>query len=109
MGDAYTDGIPEAFAITSRRLDDLVIIALSGELDCANGELLDETIREAEEEDSKTIFIDMRKLSFVDSVGLSVLCGARNRCDRIRFVPSDHDQVARLLALSRADAVLGLP
>jgi anti-anti-sigma factor len=103
------DCIPEAFAITSRRLNDLVIIALSGELDSANRELLDQTIREAEEEDSKTIFIDLRELSFMDSVGLSVLCAARNRCDRIRFVPSDHDQVARLLALSRTDAVLGLP
>ena len=109
MGGANANGIPEPFAVTSRRSDDLLIITLSGELDAANAELLDRAIRKAEEEDSETIFVDLRELSFMDSVGLSVLCVARNRCDRIRFVPSDHDQVARLIALTRTDEVLGYP
>lgn len=107
--DPVMDGIPEAFAATSRRSGDLLIITLTGELDAATVELLDQTIREAEKEHSNTIFVDLRELSFMDSMGLSLLCNARRRCDRIRFVPSDHDQVARLIALTGTDEVLGVP
>ena len=107
--DPVMDGIPEAFAVKSRRSDEVLIITVSGELDAASVELLDGAIREAEKGDSKTILVDLRELSFMDSVGLSLLCGARGRCDRIRFVPSGHDQVARLVALSGTDEVLGYP
>ena len=110
MGDAYTTAsIPEAFGISSRRSDDLVIVTLTGELDAAHVVLVDQAIRAAEKQDCKTIFIDLRGVSFIDSVGLNVLCAARRRCDRIRFVPSDHDQVARLIALTGTEAALGLP
>lgn len=109
MGDGYVNGIPEAFAVKSRRSDDVLIIAVTGELDAANVELLDQTIREAEEGDSETIFLDLRELSFIDSMGLSVLLEARRRSDRIKFVPSNHDQVARLVALTGTGEVLGFP
>ena len=103
------DGIPDALAVKSRRWDDVLIITVTGELDATSVERLDQAICEAEWGDSKTIFMDLRETSFLDSVGLSVLCDARRRCDRIRFVPSDHDQVARLIALSMTDEVLGYP
>ena len=109
MGDAYTTGIPEAFAVDSRRSGELLIITLSGELDAATVELLDQTIRETEKEDGKTILVDLREVSFIDSMGLNVLLEARRRCDRIEFVPSNHDQVARLIALSGTEEVLGYP
>ena len=109
MGDADTTGMSEAFVVTSRRSDDLLIISLTGELDVGGVEQLDQAIRDAEKDDSETIFVDMRELTFMDSMGLSVLCEARRRCNRIRFVPSDHDQVARLIALTGTDEVLGYP
>jgi anti-sigma B factor antagonist len=103
------DTIPEPFAVTTRRSEDLLIITVTGELDGATADLLDPAIREAEKEDSVTIFVDLRGVSFIDSLGLNLLFEARSRCDRIRFVPSGHDQVARLIALTGADEVLGLP
>lgn len=109
MGDAYMNGVPQEFAVASRRSDDLLIITLSGELDAANVEPLKQAILEAEKGDSETIFLDLRELSFIDSVGLSVLLEARRRSDRIRFVPSNHDQVARLMALTGTEEALGYP
>ena len=109
MGSGYADGLPEEFAVTSRRSDDLRVIALSGELDAATVELLEQAIRKAEDEDSKTIFLDLRELSFIDSMGLNVLLEARRRCDRIRLGPSNHDQVTRLIGLTGTDKTLGYP
>jgi anti-anti-sigma factor len=103
------DAIPEAFAVSTRRSGELLITTVTGELDAGSVEQLDQAIRVAEKEDSVTIFVDLRGVSFIDSVGLNLLLDARRRCDRIRFVPSDHDQVARLIALTGADEVLGLP
>ena len=109
MGDAYTNSIPEVFAITSRRSGDLVIIAISGELDLAKSDQLEEAIRDAEKEDCKTIFLDLREVSFIDSMGLSVLMEARRRSDRIRIVPSKHDAVTRLVALTSTEEAFGFP
>ena len=103
------DGIPEAFAVTSRRSSDLLIVTVSGELDAGSVEQLDQAMREAEAEVCKTIFVDLREVSFIDSTGLSLLCDARRRCDWIRFIPSEHDQVARLIALSGTEELLGVP
>ena len=109
MADVYVNGNPDAFAVTSRSSQSLVIIAVSGELDLEKVELLDQAIQEAETEYRKRIVIDLRELSFIDSVGLSLLCEARRRCERIRFVPSDHDEVGRLIALTGTSEALGYP
>ena len=109
MADVFMNGNPDAFALTSRRSQDLVIIAASGELDAGMVELLDQAIQEAETEYRKTIVIDLRELSFIDSTGLNLLLEARRRCERIRFVPSDHDEVGRLIALTGTNEALGYP
>ena len=106
---AGSNSIPEAFAVTSRRSGDLLIIGVTGELDAWSVGRLDRALREAEAAVCKTIFVDLRGVSFIDSVGLNLLFDARRRCDRTRFVASDHDQVARLIALTGADEVLGFP
>jgi anti-anti-sigma factor len=105
---AGSNVIPEKFAVTSRRSGGLLIIAVAGELDIGNVELLDQPIHEAEQGDAETIFLDLRELSFVDSV-VSLLCEARRRSDRIRFVPSDHPAVTRIVAVSGTDEILGYP
>jgi anti-anti-sigma factor len=109
MGDTYTNGIPEKLAISSRRSEALVIIAVSGELDMSNAEQLDEAIREAERGDCETIFVDLREVGFMDSTGLSMLLEAHRRSDRIRIVPSNHDAVTRLISLTATEEVFGYP
>jgi anti-sigma B factor antagonist len=82
-------------------------IALSGELDLASAEDLDRAIRTCEETDIGGIVIDLADVSFIDSSGLSALLEARKRIDgRLHFVPSRHEAVTRLLALTETDKIL---
>jgi anti-sigma B factor antagonist len=93
------------FSIKTRLEGDAIIVAISGELDLASTDQLDEAIRYAEQMASvRRIVVDLDELSYLDSAGLSVLLEARRRArdngNHIRFVPSRHDQVTRLLSLT---------
>jgi anti-sigma B factor antagonist len=88
---------------TGRRGDSLTI-TLSGEVDLATVDRLDLAIRRAEETDVGRIVLDLSELSFLDSTGLSVLLNAsarsRENGNRLSFIPSKHDAVMRVLALT---------
>jgi len=90
--------------IKSKREGDSVTVAVAGEIDLSTADHLDAAIREAEKTEINRIVVDLSDLSFVDSTGLSVFLEAiqRNRRggNRLSFVPSKHDEVARLLALT---------
>jgi anti-sigma B factor antagonist len=90
--------------IRSHRKGDSVTIIVAGELDLSTADQLDAAIREAEETDTNRIVVDLSAMSFVDSTGLAVLLEAikRTRRDgnRLSFVPSRHEAVTRLLALT---------
>jgi anti-sigma B factor antagonist len=90
--------------IKSKREGDSVTVAVAGEIDLSTADQLDAAIRKAEETDTNRIVVDLSALSFVDSTGLSVLLEAikRTRSDgnRLSFVPSKHEAVTRLLALT---------
>jgi anti-sigma B factor antagonist len=107
--DARSDGIPEPFLITPSREDGRAVIAVSGELDLSKVDLLDQAIRNTETGDSKKIVVDLRAVSFIDSAGLSLLLRVRRRSDRIGLIPSTHDAVARLIALTGTEEALGHP
>jgi anti-sigma B factor antagonist len=91
-------------AIKASRAGDATIIAVSGELDLASADQLDEAIRDAEKGATGWIVVDLEDLSFMDSTVLAVLLNARKRArdngSRLRFVRSRHDQVARLLSVT---------
>jgi anti-sigma B factor antagonist len=90
--------------IRTRLKSDVTIIAVSGELDLASADRLDKAIRDAEESATGWIVIDLDGLSFMDSTCLGVLLQARRRAsengNRLRFIPSRHEQVTRLLSLT---------
>ena len=90
--------------IKSKRERDAVIVAVAGEIDLSNVDQLDGAIREAEKTEINRIVVDLSVLSFIDSTGLSVLLEAikRNRRNgnRLSFVPSQHNEVVRLLAVT---------
>jgi anti-sigma B factor antagonist len=91
-------------AIKTSRAGDSTIIALSGELDLASADELDEAIRGAEVGATEWIVVDLEEMSFMDSAILTVLLMARLRArdngHRLRFVRSRHEQVARLLSVT---------
>src|SRR5215211_7610380 len=90
--------------IKTRREGDSVTVAVAGELDLSTADKLDAAIRDAEETEIGRIVVDLSDLTFLDSTGLQVLlqAGVRHRRDgnRLIFVPSKHDAVARLIALT---------
>jgi anti-sigma B factor antagonist len=104
---AAPDPMGQPLAIESARDGDSVTIALSGELDLASVEGLDQAIRDCEESDIGGIIIDLSGLSFIDSTGLSALLGARKRIDgRLHFIPSEHEDVKRVLVMTDTEAIL---
>jgi anti-anti-sigma factor len=108
------DSLPEIPDLTGKPLEietardgDGVVISLSGELDLATADDLGRLIRDVEESDISRIVIDLSELSFVDSSGLQALLHARSRGDgRISFLPSKHEAVTRVLALTQTDELL---
>jgi anti-sigma B factor antagonist len=96
--------------VESKREGDSVTVAVAGEIDLSTADQLDDAIREAERTETNRIVVDLSGLSFVDSTGLGVLLEAikRNRRDgnRLSFVPSKHEAVTRLLALTGTTELL---
>jgi anti-sigma B factor antagonist len=95
----------QPFANISTRLEsEVTVIAVSGEVDLASADQLDKAIRDAEQSATGWIVIDLEDLRFMDSTGLSVLLQARRRArensNHLRFIPSRHEQVTRLLSLT---------
>jgi anti-sigma B factor antagonist len=90
--------------IESKPEGDSVTVAVSGEIDLSTADQLDAAIREAKKTETDRVIVDLSGLSFVDSTGLGVLLEAikRNRSDgnRLSFVPSKHDSVTMLIALT---------
>lgn len=90
-----------SFSISSRRLEDGILVALSGDVDLATATVVDEELRRAEQSES-VIVLDLGEVSFMDSTGLRMVISAdqrlRNRGGSLRIVrvPS---QINRLFDL----------
>jgi anti-anti-sigma factor len=95
--------------IKAHREGDSITIVLSGEMDLSTVHSLDAAIRRAEQTEAERIVLDLSDLSFVDSTGLSVLLRASRRSredgNRLSFVPSKHEAVTRLVALTETGAM----
>jgi anti-anti-sigma factor len=83
-------------------------LALHGELDLANAHTLELTLREALHRGDEVV-VDMAKLEFLDSTGISMLVMALRSPDaeRLSFLPSESPEVCRLLSLTGMDERLG--
>jgi anti-sigma B factor antagonist len=110
MADTTHDAASAQPSIRTRLESDVTIIAVSGELDLASADQLDQAIRDAERSATGWIVIDLDDLTFIDSTGLSVLLQARRRAtddgSNLRFVRSRHQQVTRLLSLTETTELL---
>lgn len=78
-------------------------IALDGEMDLANTETAASALREALHRGNYVV-VDLTKLSFLDSTGIAMLVTAMQEGgERLGFLPSEHDEVRRLLSLTGLD------
>jgi len=80
-----------------------VVIEVSGELDLASSPALETELERGSGADADVVIVDLRKLEFMDSTGLSVLVRAHQRASeaRRRFgIVKGPPQVQRLLDLT---------
>jgi anti-sigma B factor antagonist len=90
--------------IDACREGESMTVAVAGEIDASTAGELDAAIREAEQTEISRIVVDLSDLSFIDSTALEVLLRAsirhRQNGNRLSFVPSTHESVTMLIALT---------
>jgi anti-sigma B factor antagonist len=86
------------------------VLVLSGELDADGCPGFEAELARAESDDAKTIVVDLTDVEFIDSSGIGVLVAAVRRSEqdsgRLRFIPSQSEDVQRLLELCGLDGHL---
>ena len=103
-------------ALTIAQLkDDVVKIALRGELDLEHAYTFDEELKRVEETKVRCICLDLRELTFLDSCGLARLVAARRRAMKAgrRLVlvrgPAAVQRVFQLTAVDEAFEIVNAP
>ena len=90
--------------VTTEPRGDGVHLILSGELDIASSPVIEDALRDAEEQGPPLIIIDLRGLQFMDSTGLRTILGAdaRAREANRRFVVVQGDEnIQRVFQVTR--------
>lgn len=91
------------FRVEMRTEGRAVIVAVAGELDLASSPELEEELDRVWESDPEQLVIDLRRLEFMDSTGLSIIVGAHQRLaehGRSLTLVKGSPQVQRLLDLT---------
>ena len=96
--------------------DDGYIVQLSGELDISSAPTVESRLMEIERRDPSRLFLDLSKVSFIDSTGLSMIINADGRARkggrRLTIVSGDGvpRRILRTVGLEdRLDVVLEMP
>lgn len=93
---------PERFGIVRRRLEDGIVLVVSGEIDLVTAPTVERELLSAEES-HVLIAIDLRNTSFLDSTGLHAIVAAnlrlRERDGRL-FIFQGPPQVSRVFELT---------
>ena len=95
--------------------DDVIKIALRGELDLEHAYSFDEELKRVEALDVRCICLDLRELTFLDSCGLARLVAARRRAMKAgrRLVlvrgPAAVQRVFQLTAVDEAFEIVNAP
>jgi anti-anti-sigma factor len=102
----------DTLGITIDRLKpDVVLVALSGALEFSRAYTFDEEMRRLEAQRPRTIVLDLRELSFLDSAGLGRVLALQRRArrdGRRLVVVRGSRAVQRLFAITALDAQLEL-
>lgn len=99
------------FHVAGERLGGAVVLHLHGELDMATSPVLTDALTTALGEDGAEVVVDLTRLTFMDSTGISVLLGAVRRADeasRSFRVRSPNRTVRKTFRLTGVDRILGL-
>jgi anti-anti-sigma factor len=97
------------FQVTTESVDGTVVVAASGEIDMSTSPQLRSALRHPEAS-ARTVVLDLRAVTFMDSSGLGVIVGqhkrAREEGYRFSVAVSGAAEVRRILELSGLVGVL---
>jgi anti-sigma B factor antagonist len=95
--------VQRSFTVQLQPRADVVLIAVSGELDIASAPELEQALDQIRPELTKLVIVDLRELEFMDSTGLSIIVRAHQRLsesDCELTLIKGQPQVQRLLDLT---------
>jgi anti-anti-sigma factor len=95
--------VPRAFTVQLQPRADVALITVSGELDIASAPEFEQALDQIRSEQTKLVIVDLRKLEFMDSTGLSIIVRAHQRLsesDCELTLIKGQPQVQRLLDLT---------
>jgi anti-sigma B factor antagonist len=105
---AGIEDVEAPFEIEERRAGIRALVGMSGDLDFNAAPRLGDAIDRLLEARAHELWVDLRKLDFIDSTGLAALIGARRRADaagaKLRLVVR-RGPVRDVLELGRMDRV----
>ena len=105
----HAEAIATPFAITNTPLGGTTKIAVSGELDLATAPQLDAEIRQVRQGCSRLV-LDLTDLTFIDSIGISVILDAKKGCEGQPFelyvIPAKDDLVTKVFAVTGMEKAL---
>jgi anti-anti-sigma factor len=91
------------FSVEVHDGQEAIVIGVSGELDLASSPALEQELERAIASSLELVIVDLRKLEFMDSTGLSVIVRAHQKAsqsDKRFAVVKGPQQVQRLLSLT---------
>jgi anti-sigma B factor antagonist len=95
------------FSVTLERADQVVVIAVTGEVDASTVGRLDETFGTAVTEHDAHVVLDAEGITFIDSTGISSLVAGMRRLNRSRrrlaLACTPDGAVGRALAVTGLD------
>jgi anti-sigma B factor antagonist len=104
-----SDQVAPVFGISTTDLGATIALSVAGELDAVTAPQLQAAILVAMTDFSRLV-IDLSELTFIDTIGLSVLLAAKKLSRKQSFqlfvIPSEHDGVTRFFALTDATKAL---
>jgi anti-sigma B factor antagonist len=100
-----------SFEVETGELGDAAHVTLSGDLDLSTAKRAEQAIEDAENAGHKTVVIDLRGLSFMDSTGLRVIVSADKRArrsNRRAVIIQGPAAVRRVFEITRLDERLDI-
>lgn len=97
------------FDVQVKRVADSVVVAPAGELDLATAHALGAKLAEAAQDGATRVVLDLRRLTFMDSSGISVIIKMQRffRVEGIGFgIVRGEETVQRALALAHVEPLL---
>ena len=93
-------------SVRTRRVGEIPLIELAGELDISTAPDVDRELSKIERQKPHTLVVDLRELTFIDSTGLRTILSADARCrqygGRLVIVPGP-PAVHRVFSISLLD------